>query len=174
MKLQLSEARHAATAQPVSAYEFADASGRRVTLKELFGRKRDLLVVHNMGSHCPYCTMWADGFNGLLEHISDRASFVISTPDAPATMSAFASARGWSMRMVSCGENSFTRDMGFENGGEKHLPGVSAFHMEDDGSVVRTGYAHFGPGDDFCAVWPLFDLLQGGAGTWEPQLEYVL
>jgi hypothetical protein len=42
-------------------------------------------------------------------------------------------------------------------------------HAADDGRIVRTGRAAFGPGDDYCAVWPLFDLLEGGVGKWEPK-----
>jgi hypothetical protein len=47
---------------------------------------------------------------------------------------------------------------------------VSALRRAVDGSLVPTGRAEFGPGDDFCAVWPLFDLLEGGAGDWAPQV----
>ena len=36
-----------------------------VRLSELFGDKRDLILIHNMGKGCPSCTMWADGFNGV-------------------------------------------------------------------------------------------------------------
>jgi predicted dithiol-disulfide oxidoreductase (DUF899 family) len=49
---------------------------------------------------------------------------------------------------------------------------VSAFHRNDDGTVVRTGKAIFGPGDDFCALWHLLDLLPGGPKGWEPKYKY--
>jgi DNA-binding transcriptional ArsR family regulator len=32
--------------------------------------------------------------------------------------------------------------------------------------------ASFSPGDDFCTVWHLFDLLPGGAGDWFPKIQY--
>jgi hypothetical protein len=57
-----------------------------------------------------------------------------------------------------------------DRGGGSSLPGVSALRRAVDGSLVPTGRAEFGPGDDFCAVWPLFDLLEGGAGDWAPQV----
>jgi len=44
-------------------------------------------------------------------------------------------------------------------------PGVSALRRAADGALVLTGRAEFGPGDDYCAVWRLFDLLVGGAGA---------
>ncbi len=74
-------------------YEFAGQYGT-VRLSELFGDKSDLFVIHNMGRGCPYCTMWADGFNGVLPHLEDRAAFVVSTPDAPDVQRGFAEARG--------------------------------------------------------------------------------
>ena len=61
--------------------------------------------------------------------------------------------------------------MGFELDG-KPQPGVSAFHLEADGTVVRTGKACFGPGDEFCSAWHLFDLLPGGAESWQPKYSY--
>ena len=140
-------------------------------LSELFGESDDLIVVHNMGKSCPYCTLWADGLNGVRDHLANRASFVVASPDEPKVQAEFASGRGWKFPMVSSAGTSFFNDMGFEIDG-KAQPGVSAFHREDDGSIVRTGKAIFGPGDDFCAVWHLFDLLRGGPGEWEPRYEY--
>ena len=39
------------------------------TLLDLFGDRDTLLAIHNMGQGCRYCTLWADGFNGLLPHL---------------------------------------------------------------------------------------------------------
>lgn len=47
----------------------------------------------------------------------------------------------------------------------KDWPGVSALRKTEGGAIERTGRTRFGPGDDFCALWPLFDLLEGGAGN---------
>jgi len=54
--------------EPVKDYTFRRADGRSVRLFELFGDKADLFVIHNMGQSCPYCTLWADGFNGAYAH----------------------------------------------------------------------------------------------------------
>lgn len=151
-----------------------DATGP-VSLSSLFGTKDDLLFVHNMGARCPYCTLWADGFNGVLEDVENRAAFVVCSPDAPAAQGSFAASRGWRFRMVSDSDGAFTRAMGYRqerDGKVFQLPGVSAFHRDPDGSVHRTGHAPFGPGDPFCGLWHLFALLEGGAGTWEPKLHY--
>ena len=78
-KDQLAELRRAEPRKAVKDYTFAVADGT-VKLSELFCGKRDLIVVHNMGATCPYCTMWADGFNGLRHHIGNRAAFVVRRP----------------------------------------------------------------------------------------------
>src|SRR5215831_3379847 len=56
--------------EPVKDYTFRRAGGGSVRLSELFGDKTDLFVIHNMGQSCPYCTLWADGFNGAYAHLS--------------------------------------------------------------------------------------------------------
>ena len=48
----------------------------------------------------------------------------------------------------------------------------SAFRKEEDGTIRRVGHAPFGPGDEFCGVWHLFDLLEEGAAGWQPELGY--
>lgn len=172
LKQQLSDARRAVPHQPVGAYTFRDRAGKPVTLRELFGSKRDLLIVHNMGRGCTYCTLWADGFNGLLPAITDRTAFALSSPDEPDVMAAFADERGWSMPIISEAGTTFRYDMGFHPEPNRRMPGVSAFHLHSDGQIVRTGRASFGPLDDFCPVWPLFDLLKDGVGTWQPKYWY--
>jgi len=143
---------------------------RRVRLSELFGGKDDLLVVHNMGKQCPYCTLWADGFNGVLQHIENRAAFVVVSPDDPAVQREFAQSRGWRFRMLSSQGSEFTRACGYENSGNP-MPGVSSFFMQD-GKVHRASHAPFGPGDEFCGVWHLFDLLKTGTDGWRPRFDY--
>jgi len=53
-----------------------------------------------MGRSCPYCTMWADGFNGVLDHLEDRAAFALVSPDTPLAQRKFAGSRGWKFKMV--------------------------------------------------------------------------
>jgi len=73
--------------------------------------------------------------------------------------------------MVCSLGDTFTQDMGF-HGEDGYWPGVSAFRRDEDGRMHRVAKSFFGPGDDFCAVWPLFDLLEGGVGDWEPKYRY--
>jgi predicted dithiol-disulfide oxidoreductase (DUF899 family) len=172
---RLAEARRRATGGGVvGAYTFhAVPSGAAVTLAQLFGDKRDLLVVHNMGRSCSYCTMWADGYAGLYKHLADRAAFVLATPDEPGVAGAFASARLWPFPLVSVAGTTFSKDMGFGRDSGGVIPGISAFRKHEDGRITRSGISQeFGPGDPFCAAWHMFDLLEGGVGAWEPKFQY--
>lgn len=154
----------------VSNYEFVDWNKQKVNLSKLFGPKEDLIVVHNMGSTCPYCTMWADGFNGLLPHLENRASFVVSSPDETEIQEKFADSRGWKFKMVSTKGTTFAKDMGFEKDGIPQ-PGVSVFFKENN-KIIRVGRDNFGPGDNYCSTFPLFDLLKKGANNWQAKFAY--
>src|SRR5262249_204452 len=130
-----------------------------------------LFVIHNMGAGCAYCTLWADGFNGVYEHLRNRAGFVVSSPDAPAQQQAFAASRGWKFPMISYQGNRFGEDMGYRvHGGAQ--PGVSVFRRKA-GKILRVADTGFQPGDDFCSVWHLFDLIPEGAAGWQPKFAYV-
>lgn len=141
-----------------------------VTLSELFADKTELIVVHNMGISCTYCTLWADGLNGVYEHLTSRAAVVISSPDSVQVQQDFKASRGWRFTMVSTANNTFAKDMGYQNA-QGHHPGVSVFLKNAD-SIIRVADTPFGPGDDFCAVWHLFDLLPDGVNGWQPKLCY--
>lgn len=167
LKEQLNKLRQEAAPVPVQDFELQGPNGP-VKLSELFGDKKDLLLIHNMGASCNYCTLWADGFSGYLRHFEERAAFVLVSPDSPENQAKLAAARGWKFRMVQDATREFTSAMGYWNEKDGWWPGISAFHKADDGSITRTGKDVFGPGDEFCMVWPAFSLLKGGADGWEP------
>jgi predicted dithiol-disulfide oxidoreductase (DUF899 family) len=156
--------------QLVQDYEFANDRGE-VRLSQLFGGKDDLIVIHNMGRSCPYCTLWADGYNGVYHHLADRAAFVLSSPDDPKAQREFAQSRGWAFPMVSHAGTSFAKDMGYvgESGGP--TPGLSVFQRRGE-NIVRVSDAGFRPGDDYCAVWHILDLIPEGAAGWQPKFNY--
>src|SRR5262245_62572068 len=114
----------------VKDYTFRRADGGSVRLSELFGDKADLFVIHNMGQSCPYCTLWADGFNGAYAHLSNRASFVVSSPDTPERQRKFAKSRQWTFPMVSHEGTTFAEDMGYRQDGGS-MPGFSVFRRKD-------------------------------------------
>jgi len=156
--------------QDVEDYVLAGAAGP-VRLSALFGAKPDLIVIHNMGKACVYCTLWADGYNGIYPHLADRAAFVVATPDPLDVQRAFAVSRGWRFPMVSHAGTSFAADMGYRAPTGGWLPGVSVFRR-DGPRVVRVADTAEHPGDDFCALWHLFAMLPGGVGDWQPSFTY--
>jgi predicted dithiol-disulfide oxidoreductase (DUF899 family) len=157
--------------QPVADYTFSTGRGT-VRLSQLFRSHRDLFVVHNMGSGCPYCTLWADGYNGLYEHLASRAAFVVSSPDPPPVQRRFARSRRWRFPMVSHQGTTFAKDMGYRSPSGGWLPGISVFRRRHT-SVVRISDAAWRPGDDFCMLWHTLDLLPEGATGWRPKLSYA-
>ena len=99
LKGRIAQLRKEASGESVEDYTFQSAKGE-LRLSELFGDSSELIVIHNMGKSCVYCTMWADGFQGLLPHISNRAAFVLTSPDSPEVQQEFAASRGWSFPMA--------------------------------------------------------------------------
>ena len=161
----------------VTDYELMGWDGP-VRLSELFGDKRDLIVIHNMGVGCTSCTMWADGFNGVYDHLASRAAFVVSSPNPVEVQKTFAAERGWRFPMVSHAGTTFAEDLGYRKpgqGAERHggwWPGVSVFRREGD-KVVRVSDTELGPMDSFCVVYHLFELVPGSDPNWEPSYKYA-
>ncbi|MGI9416757.1 MAG: DUF899 family protein [Geminicoccaceae bacterium] len=155
---ELSELRAKLSGEAVEDVALIDWEGQSVRLSALFGPKDRMLLIHNMGFDCPYCTMWADGFNAIYDHIAAKAAFVLSSPDPIDRQKREATERSWRFPMVSTSGTTLAKNLGFERN-SKPLPGVSALLKSADGALRRHGMASFGPGDRFCPVWNLLDLL---------------
>ena len=179
LQTQLKALQAEAPPQVVEDYLLAGWNGP-VRLSELFGAKRDLIVIHNMGTGCPACTMWADGFNGVYDHLASRAAFVVASPNPVEVQKQFAAGRGWRFPMVSYEGSRFAEDMGYREIGADPFddklggwnPGVSVFRR-DGARILRLSDAEFGPGDGFCVVFSLFDLIPDAEPNWRPQYSYA-
>ena len=169
LRQKMREAQASGEPEAVKDYEFS-VPGATIRLSALFGDKDTLFVVHNMGTSCPSCALWADGFNGVYDHLRNRAAFVVSSPDDPDTQRKFAGGRHWKFPMVSHRGTTFAADMGYrrDNG---FAPGVSVFKREG-GRLLRVADTSFSPGDDFCSVWHFFDLIPEGRAGWQPKFTY--
>lgn len=172
LERRLAELRRRRPREPVRDYLFRDATGAAVALSSLFEDKRSLVLIHNMGHQCSFCTMWADGFAGLYRHLHSRVAFVVTSPDPPQTQRDLAARRGWTFPMYSV-DRTFVDEMGFVDPSGGMMPGVSTFEQAPDGGVVRIARAEFGPGDRFCAVWHFFELSADGVGEWQPRFAYA-
>jgi len=158
--------------QAVKDYLLLNHQGKKIKFSSLFGKKEDLILIHNMGKACRYCTLWADGFTGFVPHLENRAAFAVVSPDPPAVQKKFHQSRSWNFKMFSTKGSSFARDMGFETKEGRPQPGVSVFYKNKSGKITRVAQDSFGPGDPYCSIWHVFDLLPGGLKGWEPQYKY--
>ena len=164
---ELNALRKSSPATPVPDYAFQTTAGE-TTLRALFGDRDKLLVIHNMGQGCRYCTLWADGFNGLLPHLEDALAVVLVSKDPPALQRQFANARGWRFRMASHGGGAYIQEQGVFGEAENY-PGAVVYEREGD-AVRRKNACVFGPGDLYCALWPFLGL--AGVDDWTPQYNY--
>lgn len=148
-------------------YEFLRPDGTAVKLSELFGEAEHLVIIHNMGRKCNYCTLWADGFETMPKMLGKSTSFVLVSPDSPDIQEKTRGERNWTFPMVSDQTETFTKDMGMldENG---HWPGATAFYRDPQGNIFRTNQTVFGPGDSFSPIWHLLSLRRAGVNGWEP------
>ncbi|HXQ14276.1 MAG TPA: DUF899 family protein [Caulobacteraceae bacterium] len=151
-----------------------------VRLSTLFGDKRDLILIHNMGTGCPSCTMWADGFNGVYDHLASRAAFVVASPNTIEAQKAFAASRGWRFPMISYQGSRLAEELGYRHRSDDAFdqmlggwnPGVSILRRDGE-RILRFSDTDFGPFDGFCVVYHLFDLVPGANPDWEPSYSYA-
>ncbi len=173
---KLRELKKKEVSQIEDEYVFTTPDGV-VSLRQLFGDKDDLIVIQNMGKSCPYCTIYADGINGVLGHLENRCSVALLSPDPVDVQSEFAQSRGWKFRMVSSAEHGdkYSMDMGhwgsYDGSDPGTWPGFSAFRREGD-AITRTGHSSFCPGDEFCVAFPMMQMLDGGYSGWAPKYSY--
>lgn len=168
-KLRLNLAR-----EEISDYTFKDIQGKEHSLLDLFEDKEELLLIHNMGKSCVYCTMWADGLSGMYHIIKDRVNIVLTSPDEHYIMKEITRERNWQIPSYSYHGSDFSVEMGFakdKEGRRWYMPGVSALVLKE-GKIYRTAKDSFGPGDVYCPPWHLFSLLPKGANDWHPKYKY--
>ena len=166
---ELNELRKTKRGAEVPNYRFRNLEGE-ISLLNLFGTRNQLLLIHNMGQACRYCTLWADGFNGMLAHLESAISVVLVSKDSPETQRLFANSRGWKFRLASHGGEEYIREQSVMVDSDNY-PGAVVY--ERDGDVIyRKNECVFGPGDIYCSMWSLLGLAGLGADDWTPQFTY--
>jgi len=153
-------------------------------LSELFAPGKDSLIIDHLMFRedderaCPMCSLWADGYDAVAKHITNKTNFVLVAKTDIGKLRDWARARGWhNLRLLSSQGTSFNRDFGFEEDGDQ-LPGISVFRRKDDG--IYHFYAQRAnpiPGrlrgiDLYTPVWNLFDTLPEGREDWLPEHFY--
>ena len=148
--------------------ELREGERAQVRLSELFDDpSQALIIMHFMFGKkqtkpCPMCTMWADGYDGVMEHLRERVSFVVLVAGDIESFAQYASGRGWG-------------HLGFEGDDGSQWPGVSVFVREADGSLRHFYSQSALMGDDkgrgmdlLSPVWSYLDLTPEGRGDWFP------
>ena len=141
-----------------------------VSLLDMFGVRDKLLLIHNMGQGCRYCTLWADGFNGFLPHLESIMSVVLVSKDPPEVQRNFANSRGWRFRLASLGGGEYLQDQALSDD-YYNMPGAVAYERKSD-VIFRKNSSTFGSGDLYCPMWGLLALAGLGKEEWTPQYNY--
>ena len=150
-------------------YSFSTIEGE-INLLDLFGEKDKLLLIHNMGQDCRYCTLWADGFNGFLPHLESTISVVLVSKDAPQLQRKFAHSRGWRFRLASHGGGEYIQEQSVMKD-SNNMPGAVVYERDGD-KIYRKNDCVFGPGDIYCSMWSLLGLAGLNETSWTPQFSY--
>lgn len=166
-------------------YLFASPTGS-MTLAELFGARRQLLVYHFMlgpgwGEGCKACAYVADHLAPAVVHLHARDVAFAAISNAPlAEITPFKRRMGWAFNWVSSHGTDFNRDYhvsftaeelargkvhynyGMTDFAQEEGPGVSVFARGADGSVYHT-YSTYARGlDVLIGTYNLLDLVPKG------------
>jgi predicted dithiol-disulfide oxidoreductase (DUF899 family) len=177
-------------------YRFDGPEGDHLALGDLFGEKRQLIVYHFMfgpdwEKPCKSCSFWADGYNGVTQHLAERDTRLVAISRAPlAKLASRAKRMGWTFPWYSSGEGDFNYDFHVSFHPEQvadgtirynfaptqtkmsDLPGISSFIREPDGAVYRT-YSAYARGLDM--LNPAYQLLDITAlGRHEDDLPFPM
>ncbi len=170
-KKQLAQLRRKAKPKEIPDYMLLDMNGKEISFSSLFGDKAELLLIFNMGKGCRWCTLWADGFNGLTSHLESRSALALLSPDKPEAAKEFSESRQWGFRVVSDFKSLMRKDLGLRD--DKGItPAAAAFSKDENGKIWFRSSAVFGPGDNYCVQYDLMDLLPADSEKWEPQYNY--
>jgi predicted dithiol-disulfide oxidoreductase (DUF899 family) len=166
---RLAELRAKSPGEEVRDYSFDTLNGP-ITLLDLFGDKDKLLVIHNMGQGCRYCTLWGDGLNGFVPHIESTMALVLVSKDSPEIQRSFANSRSWRFNLASHGGGEYIREQTVMEGAN-NLPGAVVYERRDD-RIFRKNSCIFGAGDLYCSIWPLLGMAGLNEKSWTPQYKY--
>jgi len=169
LNAQLNDLRKASAGEVIPNYTFATLDGD-VSLLDMFGDKDKLLLIHNMGQGCRYCTLWADGFNGFVPHLESVMPVFLVSKDSPAAQRQFANSRGWRFRLASHSGGDYIREQSVMEGSD-NMPGAVVYTRTGD-EIRRKNSGIFGPGDNFCPMWSLLGLAGVSENDWTPQYTY--
>jgi len=160
---------------------------RTARLSELFEQPdQTLVLMHFMfggaqTQFCPMCTMWADGYDGVVPHLRQRIAFGVVVAGDVAAIRGWGRQRGWRhLRLLSSAGTTYKRDFGMEDADGGQRPGVSVFRLGADGrprhfytQCAMMAEGHWRGMDLLSPVWSFLDLTPEGRGDWMPKRSYA-
>ncbi len=167
---QLNEKRKQTPGVLVSDYSFDTTAGTQ-NLSSFFGKHEKLLVIHNMGQACRFCTLWGDGINAFMPHLESALSVVMVSKDTPEQQRLFANSRGWRMNMASHGGGDYMNEQIATEGMGTNVPGAACYEKKGD-QIVKTNSGFFGPNDLYCSMWHFLGMAGITEAEWTPQYNY--
>jgi predicted dithiol-disulfide oxidoreductase (DUF899 family) len=163
-----------------------DAPGGKVSLKELFAGRTQLVIYHFMfgpdwNEGCPSCSFVSDHIDGALPHLAARDATMVMVSRAPlAKIEAFKKRMGWRFTWASSyGSDfnpdfrvSFTKDemaqgkvnynYAMQEFPSEEAPGISVFYKDAGGDVFHT-YSSYGRGlEQLVGTYMILDLVPKG------------
>lgn len=156
----------------VKNYNFQTLEGE-VSLLDLFGGKDVLFAIHNMGTGCNFCTLWADGLNSFVPHLEEKYSVVLLSKDTPEVQRRFANDRGWRFRTASHGGGDYIREQSTNPASEAaaNYPGLVCY-IREGSKVYKKNSTVFGPGDAYASIWHVLSLAGHTEEQWQPKYHY--
>lgn len=163
----------------VPDYTFIE-NGNTVRLSELFTDDKPYLILYHLmywskeDDFCPMCSLWLDGFNGIVPHVAQRANFVIASRVPFDRLKDWGARREWNrLRLLSDDGPSFARAIDAEDADGN--PDSTIVVFAKDGDAVRHVYTAHPLLEDrergidlLSPVWHLFDLMPSGREDWYP------
>ena len=163
-----------------------DAPGGKVSLKELFAGKSQLVIYHFMfgpdwKEGCPSCSFVSDHIDGALPHLAARDATMVMVSRAPlAKIEAFKKRMGWRFTWVSSYGSDFNSDFrvsftkdemaqgkvnynyAMQEFPSEEAPGISVFYKDAGGDVFHT-YSSYGRGlEQLVGTYMILDMVPKG------------
>jgi len=180
LREQLAEQRRALPWEMVEKEHIFEGPDGKETLPALFGDKSQLIIYQFMFAPeweegCPHCSFWADHYDAMLPHISQRdVSFVVASRAPLDKIKRFKQRMGWRFKWVSSAGADYNYDYqasfrpedlkrgeAFYNYATVNMKvsereGISVFYKDENGAVFHT-YSTYARGID--AVNPTYQFL---------------
>lgn len=183
---RLNEERRALPWEKIEKQYVFDGPKGKEALADLFDGRGQLIVWHFMfgpdwQQGCSHCSFWADGWNGVVEHLKHRDTTMIAISRAPLSkIESFKRRMGWGFKWVSSANTDFNFDYQASARPEEliakkvlynyqemepfsdQMHGCSAFYKDERGDIFHT-YSTYARGVDMLNVaYQFLDLTAKG------------